>query len=80
MTIDDIQKYYRMYNKNSKLNEMFFKDDISYVVQFTRFQLQVITLFLIVKKYNQNARIELFKENVSRAKNNIHQRQNQFIN
>ena len=50
MIIDDIQKYNKMYNKNSKLNEMFFKDNVSHIVQFTQFQLQFITLFLIVKK------------------------------
>ena len=60
--------------ENSKFNEIFFKNDIDHVIQFTRFQLQFTTLFLIIKKYNQNAKIELFKENISRAKNNIHQR------
>ena len=53
---------------------MIFKNNISYIVQPTRSQLQFITSFLIVKKYNQDAKVELFKN--SRAKNNIHQRQN----
>ena len=74
MTIKDIQKYNRIYNENSKLNGMFFKDDVNHVVQFTRFQLQFTTSFLIVKKYCQNIKIGLFRENVSRTKNNIHQR------
>ena len=69
-----------MYDENSKFNEMFFKDDISHVVQSIRFQLQFTASFLIVKKYSQNVNIELFKKNVLRTKNNIHQRQNQFIN
>ena len=80
MTIDNIQKHNKMYNENSKLNEMFFKNDVSHVVQFTRFQLQFTTLSLIVKQHNQNIKIELFRKNVSRAKSNIHQHQNQFIN
>ena len=75
MTIDDIQKYNKMYDENSKLNEMFFKDDVSHVVQFTQFQLQFTTLFLVIKKYSQDARIELFRKNILRTKNNIHQRQ-----
>ena len=74
MTINDIQKYNKIYDKNSKLNEMFFKNDISHVVQSIRFQLQFTTSFLIVKKYNQDTKVELFKENVSQAKNNIYQR------
>ena len=76
MTIDDIQKYNKIYNENSKLNKMFSKDDINHIIQFTQFQLQFTILFLIVKKYNQDAKIELLKKNVSRAENNIHQRQN----
>ena len=80
MTIDNIHKHNKMYNRNSKLNEMFFENDVSHVVQSTRFQLQFTTSSLIVKKYNQNARIELLKKNVLRTKNNIYQRQNQFIN
>ena len=59
---------------------MSFKDDVSYVVQFTRSQLQFTASFLIIKEYNQNARIELFKKNVSRIKSNIYQRQSQSIN
>ena len=35
VTIDDIQKHNKMYNKNSKLNEMSFKDDVSHIVQLT---------------------------------------------
>ena len=80
MTINDIQKHNKIYDENPKLNEMFFKDDVNHIVQSTQFQLQFITSFLIVKKYSQEARTELFKENVSRAKNNIHHFQNQFIN
>ena len=80
MTIDDIQKHNKMYDENSKLNQMSFKDDVSHIVQFTRSQLQFTTSFLIVKKYSQDVKFELLKENVSRAKSNIHQRQNQFIN
>ena len=80
VTIDDIQKHNKMYDENPKLKEMFFKNDVSHVVQFTRFQLQFTTSFLIVNKYNQNVKIELYKKNVSRTKNNIHQRQSQFIN
>ena len=79
VTINNIQKHNKIYDKNSKLNEMSFKNNISHIVQLTRSQLQFTALFLIIKKYNQNAKIELFKENVSRTKNNIHQRQNQFI-
>ena len=36
VTIDDIQKHNKMYDENSKLNAMFFKDDINHVVQLTR--------------------------------------------
>ena len=50
VTIDDIQKHNKMYDENSKFNEMSSKDDISHVVRFTRFQLQFIALSLIVKK------------------------------
>ena len=32
VTIDDIRKHNKIDNENSKLNEMFFKDDISHVV------------------------------------------------
>ena len=78
--IDDIQKHNKIDDENSKLNKTFFKDDINHVVQSTRSQLQFTVSFLIVKKYNQNSKIEFFKKNISRAKNNIHQRQNQFIN
>ena len=39
VTINYIQKYNKMYNENSKFNEMFFKDDVNYVIQFTRSQL-----------------------------------------
>ena len=39
VTIDDIQKYNKMYDENSKFNGMSFKDDVSHVVQFTQFQL-----------------------------------------
>ena len=39
VTIDDIQKYNKTYDENPKLNEMFFKDNISHIIQFTRFQL-----------------------------------------
>ena len=74
--INDIQKHNKMYNGNSKLNEMSFKDDVSYIIQFMQFQLQFTTSSLIIKKYNQDTKIELFKENISRAENNIHQRQN----
>ena len=63
-----------MYNKNSKFNEMFFKDDISHVVQFMRFQLQFTASSLIVKEYSQDIKIELFRKKISRTKNNIHQR------
>ena len=80
MTIDDIQKYNKRYDENSKLNEMSFKDDINYVIQLTSFQLQFTKSFLNVNEYSQNAKVELFKKNVSRTKNNIHQRQNQSIN
>ena len=76
MTIDDIQKHNKMYDENSKLNKMFFKDDVSHVVQLTRFQLQFTASFPIIKKYSQDVKIELLKENVSRTKNNIHQLQN----
>ena len=76
VTIDNIQKHNRMYNENSKFNEMFFKDDISHVVQFTRFQLQFTILSLIVKKYSQDAKIELLRKNLLQTKNNIYQRQN----
>ena len=69
-----------MYDENSKLNKICFKDDVSHIVQFTQSQLQFTTSFLIVKKYSQNAKIKLFKRNVSRMKSNIHQSQNQFIN
>ena len=74
MTIDDIQKYNKIYDENSKLNKMFFKNDVSHVIQFTQSQLQFTTSFLIIKEYNQDAKTELFKENVSRTKSNIHQR------
>ena len=80
VTINDIQKYNKIYNENSKFNEISFKDDVNHVVQSTRFQLQFTASFLIVKKYSQDAKVELLKKNVSRAKNNIHQRQNQLIN
>ena len=80
MTINDIQKHNKMYDKNSKFNEMSFKDDINYVIQFTRSQLQFTISFLIIKKYNQNVKIELLKKNISRTKNKIYQRQSQFIN
>ena len=39
VTINDIQKYNKMYNRNSKFNEMFFKDDVNHIVRFTRSQL-----------------------------------------
>ena len=80
MTINDIQKHNKMFDENSKLNEMTFKDDVSHVVQLTQSQLQFTTSFLIVKKYNQDAKAELFRKNISRTKNNIHQRSDQFIN
>ena len=32
VTIDDIQKHNKIYNENSKFNEISFKDDISHVV------------------------------------------------
>ena len=80
MTIDDVQKHNRMYDGNSKFNEMFFKNNVSHIVQSTRFQLQFTTSFLIVKKYNQDVRVELFKENILRVKSNIHQCQSQFVN
>ena len=73
MTIDNIQKHNKMYDENLKLNEMFFKSDVNHIVQFTRSQVKFTSSFLIVKKYNQNARIELFKKNVSRTKNDIYQ-------
>ena len=73
VTIDNIQKHNKIYDENLKFNEISFKDNDNHVVQFTRFQLQFTISFLIIKKYNQNVRIELFKENFSRAKNNIHQ-------
>ena len=57
-----------MYDENPKLNEMSFKNDINHFIQFTQSQLQFITSFLIVKEYNENAKIRLFRENVSRAK------------
>ena len=76
MTINNIQKHNRMYDKNSKLNGISFLNDINHVIQLTRSRLQFTLSFLIIKKYNQNAMIELFKKNVSRAKNNIYQRQN----
>ena len=79
VTIDDIQKYNKMYDENSKFNEMSFKDDVSHVVQFMRFQLQFITSSLIVKEYNQDVKAELLRKNVSRAKNNIYQCKSQFI-
>ena len=72
ITIDNIQKYNRIYGGNSKLNGISFKNDVSHIIQLTRFQLQFTISFLIVKKYNQDARAELFKENVSRTKSNIH--------
>ena len=62
MTIDNIQKHNRMYDENPKFNEMSFKNDINHIIQFTRSQLQFTTLLLIVKKYNQDARAELFKK------------------
>ena len=77
--IEDIKKYNKMYDENSKLNGISFKDDINYIVQFTQFQLQFTILSLIIKKYSPNVKIELFKENILRTENNIHQRQNQFI-
>ena len=77
--INDIQKHNRMYKENSKFNKMFFKNDVGHVIQFTRFQLRFTTSFLIVKKYNQNARIELLRKNVLQIKNILHQRQSQFI-
>ena len=80
MIIDDIQRNNKMYNENSKFNEIFFKNYVNYIVQFTQFQLQFTTSSLIVKKYNQDAKVELFKENISRAKSNIFQHQKQFIN
>ena len=80
MTINDIQKRNKMYGENSKLNGIFFKNNVNYIVQFTRFQLQFTMLFLIIQKYNQDAKIGLLKENVSKTKNNIYQRQDQFIN
>ena len=80
MTIDDIQKHNKIYDENSKFNEMSFKDNVNHVVQFTRSQLQFTSSSLIIKKYNQDARVELLRENISRTKNNIHQRQNQSIN
>ena len=39
VTSDDIQKHNKMYNENSELNEIFFKNDIDHVIQFTRSQL-----------------------------------------
>ena len=60
--INDIQKYNKIYNENSKFNEISFKDDINHIVQFIRSQLQFIISFLIIKEYNQNARIELLKK------------------
>ena len=74
VTIDDIQKHNRIYDGNSKLNEISFKDDVNHVIQFTQSQLQFTISFLIVKKYNQDAKVELLKENILRVKNNIHQR------
>ena len=62
-----------MYNENSKLNGMFFKNNIIYIVQFTRFQLQFTTSSLIVKEYSQDARIELFEKI-------FHERKITFIN
>ena len=76
VTINDIQKHNKIDDKNSKLNEIAFKNDVNHVVQFTQFQLQFTASFLIVKEYSQDARIQLFKKNVLRTKNNIHQRQN----
>ena len=52
VTINDIQKHNKIYKENSKFNEILFKDNISHVVQFTRFQLQFTTSSLIIKKYN----------------------------
>ena len=73
MTINNIQKHNRMYNENSKLNEMFLKNDINYIVQFTQFHLQFTTSFFIVKKYNQDAKVELLKKI-------FHERNITFIN
>ena len=69
-----------MYDENSKFNKIFFKNDVSHVIQSTRSQLQFTTSFLIVKKYNQDVRVEFLRENVSQTKNNDYQCQNQFIN
>ena len=65
VTINDIQRHNTMYDENSKFNEISFRDDLNHVIQFTRSQLQFTISFLIVKKYNQNAKIELLKENIS---------------
>ena len=37
VTVDDVQKHNKMYNKNSKFNKMSFKDDVSHVIQFMQF-------------------------------------------
>ena len=74
VTIDDIQQHNKIYSEYSKLNKISFKNNINHIIQFTQSQLQFTISFLIVKEYSQNARLELFKKNVSRAKNNIHQR------
>ena len=39
VTIENIQKHNKIYDENLKLNETFFKDDVSHVVQSARFQL-----------------------------------------
>ena len=52
VTIDDIQKHNKIYDRNSKLNEISFKDDVNHIIQFTQFQLQFTTSSLIIKKYN----------------------------
>ena len=37
--IDDIQKHNKMYDRNSKLNGMSFKDNINHVIQLLQIQL-----------------------------------------
>ena len=32
VTINDIQKYSKMYDENSKLNQMSFKDNVNYII------------------------------------------------
>ena len=53
VTVENIQKYNKMYDENSTLTEISFKNNINHVVQFTQFQIQFTTRFLIIKKQSK---------------------------